>query len=191
GQNYRDYLGLRQGFNPAVRVDGDRLCLAGLQYGTEYQVTVLAGLPAASGARTAAPETVPVSLAERPPYIGIVGSGFVLPREGTIGLPIETINVDRVEVQVRRIGERALPTGARELLANRQLYRWPVRSVAEQRATLPWRGEMEVARRPNQRVVTSFPLAEVLKERKPGAYLVAVSTPGAVRLAGGTDAADD
>ncbi|WP_162914815.1 alpha-2-macroglobulin family protein [Desertibaculum subflavum] len=191
GQNYRDFLDLRQGFNPAVRVDGDRLCLAGLQYGTEYQVTIRAGLPAASGARTTAPETVPLSLAERPPYIGIVGSGFVLPREGSSGLPVETINLDRVEVQVLRIGDRALPTEARQLLANRQLYRWTVQSIAAQRATLLWQGQMDVARRPNQRVVTSFPIAEAIKERKPGAYLVVVSKPGAVRLAGGADTTDD
>lgn len=191
GQNYRDFLDLRQGFNPAVRVDGDRLCLAGLQYGTEYQVTIRAGLPAASGARTTAPETVPLSLAERPAYIGIVGSGFVLPREGTIGLPIETINLDRVEVQVLRIGDRALPTEARQLLASRQLYRWTVQSIAAQKATLLWQGQMEVARRPNQRIVTSFPIAEAIKERKAGAYLVVVSKPGALRLAGGADTTDD
>lgn len=189
--NYRDFLDLgARATNWSVRVDGDRLCLAGLGYGAEYNVVIRAGMPSASGARTQQPETVQVGLSERPAQIAISGSGFVLPRQGATGLAIETINLDKVDVHVFRLGERALPLKKGEIASGEAISRYTLR-YASSGLTLVWRGSMDVERKANQRVITAFPIAEAVKERKPGAYVVAVSKPGSFTFSGAAEAEAD
>ena len=51
---------------------------------------------------------MPIDFADRPPYVGFKGTGVILPRENADGLPIETVNVDKIEVTVSRINDRAI-----------------------------------------------------------------------------------
>ena len=48
---YADYLRITPEVKSAVRVVDDKLCIGGLAYGQDYAVTLLAGLPSASGGK--------------------------------------------------------------------------------------------------------------------------------------------
>src|SRR5690348_8725910 len=48
---YADYLRITPEVKSAIRVVDDKLCIGGLAYGQDYAVTLLAGLPSASGAK--------------------------------------------------------------------------------------------------------------------------------------------
>ena len=98
----------RPAFRAAYTVEGRELCVGGLSFGTTRTATILAGLPAADGRTLKRAETVPVDFADRPPFVGFKGTGVILPRENADGLPIETVNVDKVRVTVQRINDRAL-----------------------------------------------------------------------------------
>ena len=65
--HYGDYVAVEPGLTPSLHASGSDLCLGGLAYGTDYTVTLRKGLPGKSGARTAADETVPVTLGDRVP----------------------------------------------------------------------------------------------------------------------------
>ncbi|MGE4221592.1 MAG: MG2 domain-containing protein, partial [Alphaproteobacteria bacterium] len=162
------------GASPAIRVDGASLCLAGLAFGKDYRIAIADGLPAASGRRLEKAQQDVVTLGERPAFVGFSGNGYVLPRRTTSGLPIETVNVSEVSIKVLRVGDRLLARELRETWTGGRLYRYAVESLEEDRGTLVWQGSMAVERHHNQRVVTQFPLAEAIKDRKPGAYLVVV-----------------
>src|SRR6202049_2391570 len=91
-----------------VTARGDTLCLDGLKHGETYQVDMLASFSAASG------ETMPdtfkgrIVIPDRKPAISFSGAGYVLPREGSTGLPVTTINLDRVKLRLVRVNERNL-----------------------------------------------------------------------------------
>lgn len=89
---YEDYLRLspRQQFNVAVR--GDRLCIAGLAFGRQYDLELLEVLPGEKDTALRRGEKMTVSLGDRPALVSFTG-GTILPRESSGGVPISTINV--------------------------------------------------------------------------------------------------
>ncbi|MBV8167109.1 MAG: hypothetical protein JO021_09975, partial [Alphaproteobacteria bacterium] len=169
--HYEDYLKVEPAAKLAVKAIESRLCLGGLEFRNEYTVTVAAGLPAASGARSREAQTITVSLGEQPAMVGFATNGFILPRQGTDGVGIQTINVDKVRVKVSRVGDRILAR-TKLMKGKSDDDNWYQREVPSDATTLIWSGEMTVERAHNQRVTTMFPLADVLKPRKPGAYLI-------------------
>lgn len=164
------------GHPPAISVRGGELCMAGLGF-TDRQVTLLKGLPALGGETLAETAEVKVSFGDQPPYVGFAGGGVILPREEADGVGIETINVSRVAVEVWRIADRNLvrksisapdPTGEGE---------WPGdwgSDSADGEGRLVWKGQMAVRGDPGRRLTTVFPLGAVLKEMKPGGYVIKV-----------------
>ena len=167
-----DYVRIQPPLQASVRVDGSRLCLGGLDYGRDYRVTLRAGLPAASGARTQNDETVPVALGEHLPMVAFAERGFILPRLNSAGVAIETINVERVKLTVVRVGDRILSQSLTPLRSRPEVYSCDNRWLAGELGALVWTGEMTVERRANERVVTAVPLSAALPERKPGAYVL-------------------
>jgi uncharacterized protein YfaS (alpha-2-macroglobulin family) len=171
-----DFIRIEPAVKASLQVEGDRLCIGGLAFDKSYSVTIAQGLPADTGAATLAPEMVAVSFGEMPPEIGFGDSGFILSRDEVAGLPIETVNVDKVKVTVARIGDRIL---ARTELGRgwqdiEGAYDADTGTVTNTIAVPVWTGELSVRKRLNERVVTGFPIAEVLSPRKPGAYSVTV-----------------
>src|SRR5260370_23963379 len=86
----------------------DRLCIGGLPYGQDYTVRMLAGFPGRDGAKLTDEMKVDVALGARPAVVTLPGKGFILPRGTTVGLPITTINVSKVGIEVYRVNERAI-----------------------------------------------------------------------------------
>jgi len=169
---YDDYVKLTPATKPAVRVAGDRLCLGGLGFGRDYEVELLAGLPAADGKTLAAAETVKVSLGERPPLVAFTGSGLILPRETTAGVPVTTVNVDMVRIKVLRVPDRIMARLAPEEFDEKRMRPWRVQEVLQDTGALVWEGTMPVKATQNETVTTAFPIREAVKPWKPGAYLV-------------------
>src|SRR5690348_480362 len=85
--DYVAFLTLKPAAKPAIKVDGRRLCLTGLAFGTQYQAGLKAGLPAASGHKLPGDKTADLSLTDRPPLIAF-RDGLVLPRQSLAGVPI-------------------------------------------------------------------------------------------------------
>ncbi|MEX0644747.1 MAG: hypothetical protein WD076_05515, partial [Parvularculaceae bacterium] len=106
--NYADFVRLTPATKPVVEVNGQNLCLSGLAFDQDYRAILRAGLPSAAGKRLDRPVEVAVAFGDKPSYVGFVGDGVVLPRLEADGLGIETVNVEKIEVTVRRVSDRAL-----------------------------------------------------------------------------------
>lgn len=168
---YSDYLTIAPDTPVDVRAQGNRLCLAGLDFAARYEVTLRAGLPAASGARLAASETVPVELRDRPPIVAFE-DGFILPRLSGAGVPLTTVNVDAVEIEVIRVSDRLLSQLRAGLVDERTIYGYDRNTLKEEQGELVWQGTMQVKGARNEEVTTLFSLREAIKGRKPGVYLL-------------------
>lgn len=175
--DYDPFVEFRPATQAALSVEGRELCVGGLEFGTERTAILKSGLPSADGRVLEREEDVPIDFADRPPYVGFRGAGVILPREDADGLPIETVNVDKVHITVsyvpdrvlydKRIsqGESAQQGGYAYLYGDER-----AGDVAEEL----WTGTMEIEALQNAPVVTVFPLPDVIGELEPGAYFVEV-----------------
>src|SRR6266446_3426195 len=84
----------------------DTLCLDGMKHGTIYNVEVLSGLPAATGEEMREKFTTRVVVPDRKPQLRFSGTGYVLAKQGTTGLPLTTINLNKVKLLLVRVNER-------------------------------------------------------------------------------------
>jgi hypothetical protein len=179
--HYDDYVAIEPKLTPSLRASGSDLCLGGLAYGTDYQVTLRQGLPARSGARTAADETVPVTLGDRAPLVAVSGDGFILPRAKGKGIAIQTVNIGRVKIHVLRMSDRLVPSqmggssrfafGAK-VFSGESMTRYQLQDLMQGSLSPVWSGTMEVATDHNRTVETAFPLGDIIKPGQVGAYLI-------------------
>jgi alpha-2-macroglobulin len=184
-KSYGDFVTVSPdlGHPPAVTVQGDELCVSGVGYASRT-ITLLKGLPAASGETLAASADVAVQAGSKPVYVGFSGNGVILPREDADGVALETVNVSRLHVEVWRVADRNLvrkqisapdptPEGGYD-------YDGGADGVGDDGRKI-WAGEMPVHGQPDQRSVTVFPLGSVLKTLDPGAFVVTVRDASGVR----------
>jgi uncharacterized protein YfaS (alpha-2-macroglobulin family) len=179
-----DFIRIEPAARVSLQPNGNRLCIGGLALDKHYTVTVAKGIPAEGGIVSLQPEAVPVSFGEMPPHIAFADSGFILSREQVQGMPIETVNVDKVKVTVARIGDRILArTELGKSYSDREgEYDQESGSYTSTIAVPVWSGVLSVKKRLNERVITGFPIADILSPRRPGAYSVTldfVRDPGA------------
>ncbi|MEE2877616.1 MAG: MG2 domain-containing protein, partial [Pseudomonadota bacterium] len=171
------YVRMRPAVRPAYDVDGRELCLEGLDFARSYTATILEGLPSAEGEEISREEDVQISFEDRPPYVGFSGSGVILPRENADGLAIETVNVEKVDVSVFRVNDRALAfkriTQGEDAPQGRYSYLYGEDDPRDVSSEV-WSGSMEIDNITNAPVTTVFPLPDVIGELKPGSYFVEI-----------------
>ncbi len=155
-----------------VTARGDTLCLDGMKHGGVYNVEILAGLPAATGERTRETFATRVVIPDRKPSIRFSGAGYVLPKEGTSGLPLTTVNVDKVKLRLLRVNERNLVPSIDAERLTMSFSPYDVDEVINRTGSLVWEGEMAITGERNRPVATAIPLKDILHERGAGIYLV-------------------
>jgi len=183
------------GGTPAVSVNArnrSELCLGGLGL-TERRVTLLKGLPGAGGLTLAANADVDFTFGEKPPYVGFAGDGVILPREDADGVGIETVNVSRLAIEVWRVSDRNLvrkSISAPEATGEGQ---WPGDygdDSPDDEGRVVWKGVVDVKGGQGERATTVFPLGAVLKDMRPGGYVIKARDASS-RAATGDDEEDE
>lgn len=169
--DYTAFLTLKPSARPAIKVDGRRLCLTGLAFGTTYQAGLKSGFPAASGHKLPGDKTVDLSLNDRSPLIAF-REGLVLPRQSLAGVPITTVNIDKLHVTVYRVPDRLISQIRRDTLVERQAYTYELNEVRNSQGAKAWEGELTVTGAKNATITTLFPIAQAIAERKAGVYVL-------------------
>lgn len=175
-----DYVAVKPAVRASIEARGDKVCVSGLAYGAHYSLTLRAGLAFADGGRQEADETAALDVPDRDPMVAVGGRGWSLPREGSTGVTVQTINVARVRVRVLRVSERRLTAGmvpdaartARPDPAKQSFMLYELRNLVAIEATEVWSGTMQANPGRNQTVETAFPLAGIVDPAKPGAFIV-------------------
>lgn len=161
-----------------LTVEGYSLCLNGLRHGESYNVTVLAGLPAAEGnQRTFEDFTYALAVENRPAGISFRGTAYVLPTGGVGTVPVSTVNLDVIDIEVLRINDRNLVNQVVRERVGDSLDGWDLDEIRDTVGETIWTGQMPVERLENREVTTGVPVDEVLVDPLPGVYLVIASIP--------------
>src|SRR5262252_9402292 len=154
-----------------VTARGDTLCLEGMKHGGIYNVEVLAGLPAAAGERLRETFASRVVIPDRKPQLRFSGTGYVLPRQNTAGLPLTTVNLGKVKLRLLRVNERNLVPSIDAERLTMSFSSYEVDEIISRTGSLVWQGEMAIAGERNRPVTTAISLKDMLREKGPGVYL--------------------
>ncbi len=165
---------------------GTRLCLSGLAFDKTYNVTLKTGLPSARGEKLTQEETVSVQLRDKPSLVRFAG-GIILPRQNAAGVPVTTINIDKLTLKIIRVGDRLLSQIETGTVDQTQLYGWDQKQLENNQGVLVWQGSMAVNNVKNDTVITQIPIHDLLKSRKPGAYVLVASDAAQKKPEGTTD----
>ncbi len=159
----------------SVSAEGKQLCLEGLTYGQRYEVKLRAGLPSDVGEKLDKPVEIAVYVPDRKPMARFTGRSYVLPSRGQQGIPVVTTNTKAVEIEVFRVGDRALAGAIQGGDMQRQLGSYEIEQIREKSGQKVYLGTLEVSSKTNEDVTTAFPVNEAIGALKPGAYLMTAS----------------
>lgn len=167
-----DYIALQpdRGDHPVVLREST-ICIGNLEHGVRYRLTLREGLIDIHG-REVVEYARSFRVPDRPASVRFSAGRYVLPKTGSVGVPITTVNMDEAPLRLLRITEGNLidivSLGLSPDLKGRNLD-WIVDRLGEE----VWKGSIAIRNIPNRKVVTAVPLDKLLPERKPGIYVLA------------------
>ena len=172
GQDLTDYVSVEGGSNLAIEAGGQQICIDGVVHGSRYRVTARGGLPAADGESLAKSVTLDIFVRDRSPTVRFLGNAYVLPAGGEPTIPVVTVNTNRVDATLYRIGDRQLADAIAEGTFLSQLSQWETGTIEERSGAKVWEGSVDVASEINREMTTAIPVGELEAELEPGAYVL-------------------
>lgn len=164
--------------NAAVTNEASQLCVEGLRHGQRYAFVLREGLPSSVGENLLKSADYDVYVRDRAPQVRFTGRNYVLPRTGQEGIPLVSVNTERVEIEIARIGDRnLLPTLRSEEFLS-QLGRSSAEALAQEKGVRLWTGTVATRSELNQDVVTAFPVLEAVGGIEPGVYVMSAKPSG-------------
>ena len=157
---------------PAVTAEGSKICVDGLKHGETYEITIRAGVPSAVDEESLKPSTTTIYVRDRKPDVRFTGRNYVLPRTGQQGIPFVSVNVDRVAVQIFRVGDRGMGPEITDNKFQRQLDSSEIEKLKTDSGAKVFEGEIDVTKKLNEEVSTAVPLDETVKTLEPGVYVL-------------------
>jgi len=177
GIHYLDYV---QSLNRdlVTEISGQSLCLSGMGFGENFELTLRAGLPAKSGEVTVKPYSYSLYIADRVAAVRFQGNGYVLPKGETATLPLVTINAQSADIKIYRAEERNLSPLLLKELFLKPLSNYDASEMEVQHGSLIWQGKAETEVKLNQEVITALPVQDVIAEFDPGLYVMTARLTG-------------
>jgi uncharacterized protein YfaS (alpha-2-macroglobulin family) len=161
-----------------VQADGKQLCIDGVAHGARYQVTFREGLPAANGETLAKDIDLTLYVGDREPSLRFPGRAYVLPKSASAAIPIETVNLDTIDLLLRRVSDRNVLRAMQDDLFGRPLDEYQddmfKRNIAEE----IWTGQGTTENTLNRDMTTRLPMGDLIAELPPGLYALTARVPG-------------
>ena len=164
---------------PALSADDKQLCVEGLKHGERYNVTLRAGLPSVVRETLPKSASFTVYVRDRKPSARFAAKAYVLPRAGQRGIPIISVNTKAIAIEIYRIGDRNLTETVFGRDFQRNLGRYEIERLAENRGGKVWTGELAVEQSLNIDVTTAFPVDQAVGNLAPGVYVMVAEPAGA------------
>ncbi|MFL5099691.1 MAG: alpha-2-macroglobulin family protein [Xanthobacteraceae bacterium] len=177
--DFSPFVALAGQDKPALSAEEKQLCVEGLRHGERYSITLRAGLPSVVKETLSKSADFTIYVRDRKPLVRFTGKAYVLPRTGQRGIPLVSVNTETVKVWVYRVGDRNLINTVLESDFQRNLGRYQLDRLGEQRGVKVWEGELKVEPTLNADITTAFPVDQTVGELKPGVYVMAAEAASA------------
>ena len=162
-----------------VQPEARQICIDGVRHGKRYALTFRAGLPAADGQTLTRDVEITAYVRDRAPQIRFSGRAHVLPRAAEAALPVETVNLDKLDLTLARVSDRNILRAMQEGYFGRALTGYGETAFTQDIAQEVWSGIGEVQGELNRSMTTRLPMADVLKDQPPGIYALTARVHGA------------
>lgn len=163
----------------AVSAEDRQICVDGLRHGERYAFVIRQGVPSAlPDEKLLKSADYEIYVRDRTPSVRFTGKNYVLPRTGQQGVPVVSVNAERLELEVMRIGDRNLINSVHSEDFLSQLGSYAARQIASDKGASVWTGSMEVKPELNKDVVTAFPVMEAVGRLQPGVYVLFAKPAG-------------
>ncbi|WP_208349462.1 alpha-2-macroglobulin family protein [Pseudaestuariivita rosea] len=177
GVDYEPFVNL-DGADLAVEAQRDRLCLEGLRHGDTQTVVFRRGLPAKSGLILERDISLEFYVGDRSPVVRFPGRAYVLPKTADVTLPVETVNIEQIDLRLHQVSDRNLIRAFQQRYFEGQMYGWSLDQFTSEIGPVVWQGTGDVPLEMNQDMTTQLPMAEALQGQVPGVYVLQARVPG-------------
>lgn len=163
----------------AVSAEERQICVDGLRHGERYAFVIRQGVPSAiPDEKLTKSADYEVYVRDRTPSVRFTGKNYVLPRTGQQGVPVVSVNADKLDLEVMRIGDRNLINSVHSEDFLGQLGSYQSKRIASDKGQTVWTGSMEVKSELNKDVITAFPVIEAVGRLQPGVYVMFAKPSG-------------
>nr|WP_232831589.1 alpha-2-macroglobulin family protein [Pseudogemmobacter bohemicus] len=176
--DYGDYVRLPSGGTAVEMADKRKLCVTGLVHGERYTLTFREGLPAADGQTLAKDIEISVYVGDRTAAVRFPGRGYVLPKSGDAALPVETVNLDKLDLQLFKVSDRNMLRAIQNDYFGSPINYYSEYYFTDEIGEKVWEGSASMKVEVNKDVTTRLPLAEALQGRDAGIYALRAAIPG-------------
>jgi uncharacterized protein YfaS (alpha-2-macroglobulin family) len=180
GVDYAPYIVLDGQAPKAMEAKDSQICVEGLTHGQRYKVSMRRGLPSSVDEPLPAQVDIDIYVKDRSASVRFTGDSFVLPSTARRGIPLVSVNTEKADLKLYRVGDRNIAG----LLANSQFLTqmdsYTASQIEDQSGELVWQGTIDIVRDINKDVVTSFPVDEALPARKAGVYVLTAAASNTI-----------
>ena len=163
----------------AVEASGRQLCIEGVSHGDTVRLTIRKGLPAGSGEVLHKSVDLTIYVPDRDPFARFAGRSYILPKRDGATIPLVTVNLDRVGLNIYRVGDRNLLRSIQAGLFSNPVSAWDLGELRSELGQKVWTGEADVEVVLNREVTTALPIGEAIAEFEPGVYAMTAQNPHA------------
>ncbi|NJM82951.1 MAG: alpha-2-macroglobulin family protein [Tabrizicola sp.] len=163
----------------AVELGGSRqLCVSGMEHGSRHTLTFREGLPAKNGQTLAKSIDITQYIRDRSAGVRFAGRGYVLPKTADAGLPVETVNTDKLDLTLFRVTDRNLLRSIQDGYFGSPVGYYSEYYFSDGVGEEIWTGTATVGLEVNKDVTTRLPMDEPLKGRPAGVYALKAAAAG-------------
>jgi len=163
----------------AVTAEERQLCVDGLRHGERYAMVVRQGVPSAvDGENLLKSADYEIYVRDRSASVRFTGKNYVLPRSGQQGIPVVSVNTEKLDVEVLRIGDRNLINTVHSDDFLSQLGGYSAQQITDEKGQKVWAGTLDVKSELNKDVTTAFPVTEAVGALQPGVYVMFAKPAG-------------
>jgi uncharacterized protein YfaS (alpha-2-macroglobulin family) len=141
-----------------------------------YNVSIQPGLKGINGATLAQPSNLNIKTRRTQPSASFSGDGHVLSNKIRRALPVTTLNVDEVDIEIFRILPEYIGTWIN--YSHQERERSGRLNHLANETTMVYSGRFPIKHLRNQRTTTNVDLSEIKDLEKQGAYIAVLSAPG-------------
>ncbi|MCF6232617.1 MAG: alpha-2-macroglobulin family protein [Rhodobacteraceae bacterium] len=178
GVDYETYVRLPDP-SMVVQASGNQLCVDGVKHGERYRITFRRGLPAANGEVLHKDVELTHYVRDRSPSVRFPGRSYVLPKSADAALPVESVNLTKLDLRLRRVSDRNLLRAVQDGYFGRPLSQWQDQTFASEIAEEVWVGTADVSSELNRDMITRLPMGEAIAGQPAGIYALTARIPGA------------
>ncbi|MCL2325974.1 MAG: alpha-2-macroglobulin family protein, partial [Proteobacteria bacterium] len=148
----------------------------------QLKITITTALTAENGGKLLAAYHETVETADVKPIVGFASTGVLLPIRLSDGLPVVTVDVDKVDIDFFKIRTESIADFYRywtRSMTSIDLY--DARNDLTNKADLVYTGRFELKPRPHTRETQYLPIFSIKELRSPGAYYAVMRQAGEYR----------